>query len=128
MIDAVSAFAQPARSGAHGFLSHLPRSLLTLCKFCRIRVSSRIFKILALRSGDHAVEAIVSFDDGHRCFFLQCKNLAGRKHQGSLRLNLWLSSPVMAWRKGGRLQKKSTGGSAHLYAWRLADRANAPLR
>ena len=31
-------------------------------------------------------------------------------------------------RKGGRLQKKSTGGSAHLYAWRLADRANAPLR
>src|SRR5262249_56370378 len=124
MIDAVSAFAQPARSGAHGFRSHLPRSLLTLCKFCRIRVSSRIFKILTLRSGDYAVEAIVSFDDGHRCFFLQCKNLAGRKCQGSLRLNLRLSSSIMAWREGGRLPKKPTGGSAHLYAPRLPDQPN----
>ena len=40
MTRAVSAFEQPARSGAHGFRSHLPRSLLTLRKFCRIRVSS----------------------------------------------------------------------------------------
>src|SRR5207253_10191532 len=31
---------QPARSGAHGFRSHRSRSLLTLHRFCRIRVNS----------------------------------------------------------------------------------------
>ena len=39
MIRAVRGFEQPERSGAHGFRSHLPRSLLTLRKFCRIRAN-----------------------------------------------------------------------------------------
>jgi hypothetical protein len=38
MIRVIDACEQPARSGAHGFRSHRPRSLLTLRKFCRIRV------------------------------------------------------------------------------------------
>jgi hypothetical protein len=36
----IDACEQPARSGAHGFRSHRPRSLLTLRKFCRIRADS----------------------------------------------------------------------------------------
>jgi hypothetical protein len=39
MIRVIDACEQPARSGAHGFRSHRPRSLLTLRKFCRIRVN-----------------------------------------------------------------------------------------
>jgi len=39
MIRVIDACEQPARSGAHGFRSHRPGSLLTLRKFCRIRVS-----------------------------------------------------------------------------------------
>ena len=41
MIRVIDACEQPARSGAHGFRSHRPRSLLTLRKFCRIRVNSQ---------------------------------------------------------------------------------------
>jgi hypothetical protein len=37
MIRVIDACEQPARSAAHGFRSHRPRSLLTLRKFCRIR-------------------------------------------------------------------------------------------
>ena len=39
MFRAVGACEQPARSGAHGFRSHRLRSLLSVRKFCRIRVS-----------------------------------------------------------------------------------------
>src|SRR5215471_9038393 len=38
MIPPTRAFHQTARSGAHGFRSHRLRSLLMLCKYCRIRV------------------------------------------------------------------------------------------
>src|SRR5262244_3120970 len=41
MIPATRAFHQTARSGAHGFRSHRLRSLLMLCKYCRIRVNIR---------------------------------------------------------------------------------------
>jgi hypothetical protein len=37
MIPATRAFHQTARSGAHGFRSRRPRSLLTVLRFCRIR-------------------------------------------------------------------------------------------
>jgi hypothetical protein len=40
MIRVIDACEQPARSGAHGFRSHRPGSLLTLRKFCRIRAIS----------------------------------------------------------------------------------------
>jgi len=36
MIRVIDACEQPTRSGARGFRSHRPRSLLTLRKFCRI--------------------------------------------------------------------------------------------
>src|SRR5262245_42735255 len=41
MIRAVRPFEQPERSGAHGFRSHLLRSLLTMRNFCRIRAKCR---------------------------------------------------------------------------------------
>ena len=39
-VSYVRALEQTVRSGAHGFRSRRPRSLLTVLNFCRIRVSS----------------------------------------------------------------------------------------
>ena len=49
MIRVIYACEQPARSGAHGFRSHRPGSLLTLRKFCRIRVKSDIIELVNAR-------------------------------------------------------------------------------
>src|SRR5215831_14773142 len=45
MICAIGAIDQPARSGAHDFRSHRPRSLLMLRKFCRIRLSCSVTEV-----------------------------------------------------------------------------------
>ena len=47
MFRAVGACEQHVRSGARGFPSHRLRSLLSIRKFCRLRVNARLIGLVA---------------------------------------------------------------------------------
>jgi len=75
MIPATRAFHQTARSGAHGFRSHRLRSLLVLCKYCRIRVNAmdkellqRLASLLDTAKADDAVKAVIITAAGEKAF------------------------------------------------------------